>query len=181
MSWLLCMHKEKLSLVVFQEYIFLQDPTIARRCYHPTNKQRADGMFYPLKTRDQIHNVYVLTPPIKRRSQSFPGVIIAVTLLAFVAACGGSSGSQPTAQAPIVVATPSISIPTGTYIGTQQVTVSDSTSGSTIYYTTNGAVPTSSSTAYLQPISITVTSTVQAVAVLSSSQSAVAKSTLTII
>ncbi len=138
-------------------------------------------MFYPLQTRDPIHNVYVLNPPIKRRSQSFPGVIIAVTLLAFVAACGGSSGSQPTAQAPIVVATPSISIPTGTYTGTQQVTVSDSTSGSTIYYTTNGTVPTSSSTAYLQPISITVTSTIQAVAFLSSSQSAVAKSTLTII
>src|SRR6202042_1213455 len=78
------------------------------------------------------------------------------------------------------VATPTISLPTGTYTGAQQVTLSDSTAGSTIYYTTDGTVPTTSSQTYAGPIAIGVTTTVQAIAVLQGSQSSVASSTLTI-
>ncbi len=79
-----------------------------------------------------------------------------------------------------LVATPTISAATGTYVGAQQVTISDSTAGTTIYYTTDGTVPTTSSTIYTGPISIAVSSTVQAIAVLSGSQSPVAASVLTI-
>ncbi len=79
-----------------------------------------------------------------------------------------------------VVATPSLSLGTGTYVGTQQVSISDSTAGSSIYYTTDGTAPTSSSPSYAGAISIAATSTVQAIAVLNGSQSAVASSTLTI-
>ena len=78
------------------------------------------------------------------------------------------------------IATPSISLGTGTYAGAQEVTIDDSTAGSIIYYTTNGTVPTSSSLPYEGAISIAATSTVQAIAVLNGSQSAVASSTLTI-
>ena len=78
------------------------------------------------------------------------------------------------------VATPSISLATGSYVGTQQVTISDSTAGSIIHYTTDGTLPTSSSPSYAGPLSIAVSSTVQAIAVLEGSQSAVASSTLTI-
>ncbi len=78
------------------------------------------------------------------------------------------------------VATPSISLATGTYAGTQDVTISDATQGSTIYYTTNGTVPTSSSNVYTAPISIAVSSTIKAIAVLTGSSSGVASSTLTI-
>jgi hypothetical protein len=102
---------------------------------------------------------------------------------------GGNTAFQPTLTAAptdwalnlsFAVAAPSISLPTGTYTGAQQVTLSDSTSGSTIYYTTDGTVPTSSSLAYSGPIAIAATSTVQAIAVLQGSQSTVASSTLTI-
>lgn len=78
------------------------------------------------------------------------------------------------------VATPSISLKTGTYVGNQEVTISDSTAGSKIYYTTDGMVPTSSSLIYAAPLSIGISSTVQAIAILDGSQSAVASSTLTI-
>jgi hypothetical protein len=78
------------------------------------------------------------------------------------------------------VATPSISLATGTYTGIQSVTISDATTGSKIYYTTNGTVPTSSSSVYSGAISIGVSSTVQAIAMLGESQSGVASSTLTI-
>jgi hypothetical protein len=78
------------------------------------------------------------------------------------------------------VATPSISLGTGTYVGSQEVTITDSTAGNTIYYTIDGAVPTSSSTQYSGALLIGITSTVQAIAVLGISQSSVASSTLTI-
>jgi len=78
------------------------------------------------------------------------------------------------------VATPSISLATGTYTGSQELTITDSTAGSIIYYTTDGTVPTSSSTQYSGALSIGVTSTVQAIAILGISQSSVASSTLTI-
>ncbi len=79
-----------------------------------------------------------------------------------------------------VVATPSISLASGTYSGTQEVTISDATTGSVIYYTTDGSNPSTSSTLYTGPISIAVSSTVKAMAVLSGSASAVASSALTI-
>ncbi len=78
------------------------------------------------------------------------------------------------------VATPSISLSTGTYTGTQEVTISDSTAGSSVHYTTDGTVPTTSSPSYTGPISIAVSSLVQAIAVLQGSGSRVASSRLTI-
>ncbi len=103
-------------------------------------------------------------------------VVFAAITPAIIAGCGGSSGSA----AVIVPSTPSISPGTGTYTGTQQVTISDATQGSTIYYTTDGTVPTASSTVYTSALSITASSTVQAIAVLGGVSSAVASSTLTI-
>jgi len=101
----------------------------------------------------------------------------------------GSTAFEPTVTAapsdwtlPLssVVATPSISPVTGTYAGTQDVTISDATAGSTIYYTTDGTVPTSSSNVYTGPIPIAVSSTVEAIAVFGGASSGVASSALTI-
>ena len=105
------------------------------------------------------------------------GVLSAAMTLAVTAGCGGSSASPPVVVTP---ATPSISPGTGTYTGTQQVTMSDATPGATIYYTIDGTVPTTSSTAYTSAISISASSTVQAIAVLGGVSSSVASSNLTI-
>jgi hypothetical protein len=78
------------------------------------------------------------------------------------------------------VATPVISLGTGSYVGSQTVTMSDATPGATIYYTTDGTTPSSASLAYSGPLSISVTASVQAVALEGISQSALASSTLTI-
>ena len=51
------------------------------------------------------------------------------------------------------------------YSSAQSVTISDFTPGSTIYYTTNGTTPTTSSPVYNGPISVTSTTTIQALAV----------------
>jgi uncharacterized repeat protein (TIGR03803 family) len=55
-------------------------------------------------------------------------------------------------------AMPSFSPPGGTYNSTQMVTISDATSGATIYYTNDGSYPTTNSAVYTKPITITVNS-----------------------
>lgn len=79
-------------------------------------------------------------------------------------------GSTPTQQ----VATPTISI-SGT-----TATITCSTSGATIYYTTNGNTPTTSSTQYSSPITLSAACTIKAIAVKSGmNNSSVASQTYT--
>jgi Chitobiase/beta-hexosaminidase C-terminal domain len=79
-------------------------------------------------------------------------------------------------------ATPPIFSPAvGTYTSAQTVTISDPTSGATIYYTTNGTTPTTSSTKYAASITVSATETLKAIAVKSGdTNSAVASATYTI-
>ncbi len=62
-------------------------------------------------------------------------------------------------------ATPTFSVPAGTYTATQTVSISDTTAGASIYYTTNGTAPTTSSTKYSGPVTVSATETLEAIAV----------------
>jgi len=64
-------------------------------------------------------------------------------------------------------ATPVISPGTGTYTGAQMVSITDSTPGAVIYYTTNGTTPTTASTVYSGKISISQSTLIEAIAVAS--------------
>jgi len=64
-------------------------------------------------------------------------------------------------------ATPVISPAAGSYTSTQSVTITDSTTGAAIYYTTNGNPPTTSSTLYNGAITVSATETIEAIAVAS--------------
>ena len=59
---------------------------------------------------------------------------------------------------------PTFSPEGGEYTGTQNVTISCATEGSTIYYTTDGSNPTDASTPYTEAISIEETTTIKAIA-----------------
>ena len=64
-------------------------------------------------------------------------------------------------------AAPSFSPSAGSYVGDRNVTISTTTSGATIYYTTDGSDPTTSSTVYSSAIALTApsTTTIKALAV----------------
>ncbi|MBT9332641.1 kelch repeat-containing protein [Paracidobacterium acidisoli] len=61
-------------------------------------------------------------------------------------------------------ATPTFSPAGGNYSSTQMVTISDATSGATIYYTTDGSTPTTSSTRYTGAITVASSETIKAIA-----------------
>lgn len=52
----------------------------------------------------------------------------------------------------------------GTYIGAQDITISSATEGAIIYYTIDGSTPTTSSTKYTEPITISANKTLKAIA-----------------
>jgi glucosylceramidase len=105
-----------------------------------------------------------------------------LSALLLIQGCGGGGSSyQAPPPPPSPAATPSFSPIAGTYSPTQ-ITISDTTANSTIYYTTDGSTPTTSSTAYSGPVSISSTTTVKAIATAPGfSSSAVASAAYTIL
>jgi hypothetical protein len=92
-----------------------------------------------------------------------------------VSAFGLLSATPPTAAAPTT------SPVAGTYPSAQSVSLSDTTPGAVIYYTTDGTTPTTASAQYSAALSIASTTTIKAIAVASGyMNSAVTSATYTI-
>jgi hypothetical protein len=72
-------------------------------------------------------------------------------------------GGTPGASCTTATAKPNFLPAAGTYSQAKTVTISTATTGATIYYTTNGSTPTTSSTVYTGPISVKVTETIKAI------------------
>ena len=93
----------------------------------------------------------------------------------------GTATSVITINQQSPAATPVISPATGTYTSSQTVSITDSTAGSTIFYTTDGSQPTTSSTQYTAAFTVSTTTTVKAIATAPNfTQSATATSVITI-
>jgi hypothetical protein len=85
------------------------------------------------------------------------------------------------ASGPTEAAAPTFSPAAGTYNSAQTVTISDTTTGAKIYYTTNGTTPTTSSSVFSGAITVSATETLEAIATASGySTSAVASAAYTI-
>jgi hypothetical protein len=93
-------------------------------------------------------------PSVKNKGLSrFWALASAVTVIAFA-----RPGMAST------VSTPTFSPKAGTYTAAQSVAISSSTSGSTIYYTTNGSTPTTKSTKYSGKVTVSTSLTLKAIA-----------------
>ena len=147
---------------------------------------RADGDDQPIRhpARSSTTQRTARTPPLPPRNTagpspfprpkpSWPSLRPVVTVNSAV-----TSGTY-TIQSP--AATPAFSPAGGTYATAQMVAISDATPGASIYYTTDGTNPTTSSSKYSGPITVSSTQTIKAIAAASDfSNSAVASGLYTI-
>jgi len=93
------------------------------------------------------------------------------TISAIAAASGYNNSAVGSAIYTFTVeptaATPTFTPSGGSYTTTQQVTIADATQGASIYYTTDGTMPTAASTPYSSAISVSSNETINAIAVAS--------------
>ncbi|MBR5726321.1 MAG: chitobiase/beta-hexosaminidase C-terminal domain-containing protein, partial [Muribaculaceae bacterium] len=100
---------------------------------------------------------------------------IASGTLSYNIALSGLVDEQP------IAATPIFSPVAGTYMTAQTVTISCETEGATIHYTTDGSIPTENSSSYNEPITVSATTTIKAMATAPGyANSVVAEATYTI-
>jgi len=108
------------------------------------------------------------TPTLNSTYYSGPiPVSVSETLEAIAAAPGETSSAVASATYTINIrqaATPTFSVPAGTYTSAQTVTISDTTPNAVLYYTTNGTTPNTSSAVYSGAISISSSETLEAIA-----------------
>ena len=103
------------------------------------------------------------------------------TIEAIAVATGVANSAVASAAYTLTAATPTFATPAGSYVGTVTLGINDTTPGVTIYYTTNGATPTTASTKYTAAIPVASTETVKAIAVATGySNSAAASAAYTI-
>jgi hypothetical protein len=121
---------------------------------------------------DQL--VYLVDPALGRSGDK---VVSLGTLKAFLTGVDVPPPPPP----PGTVATPTFSPAAGSYTGLTSVSILDDTAGASIFYTLDGSTPTTSSTPYTGSISLSVTTTVKAIAVKSGmTNSAIGSATYTI-
>ncbi|MFZ3217886.1 MAG: chitobiase/beta-hexosaminidase C-terminal domain-containing protein [Candidatus Acidiferrales bacterium] len=93
-------------------------------------------------------------------------VIATMTVNAIAVATGYLASPIATSTYTIAAGTaaPDLSPAPGTYTTTQSVQLSDTTANATIYYTTNGTMPTRNSSVYSAPITVSTTTTINSIA-----------------
>ena len=98
-----------------------------------------------------------------------PGANDNFTYFAFYQNGKAASGTNYLASSDAIVVTyiPSCAIPTftpngGLFVGSQEISLACTTTNATIYYTTDGSTPTTSSSVYTEPFTINETTTIKA-------------------
>ncbi|HKF49252.1 MAG TPA: Ig-like domain repeat protein [Terracidiphilus sp.] len=104
------------------------------------------------------------TPTLSSTLYTGPIPVTSTVTLKAIAGNGPYLPSQVSEVIYQVPAPPTFSLPAGTYSGTQSVSLQDTTANATIYYTTDGTTPSTSSSKFTAPISVTGKTTIEAMA-----------------
>ena len=102
--------------------------------------------------RDQLGPAVKFVVPVVTNGKVYVGAQMEVDVF-------GLLGSEPQTAAPVM------NPPAGSYEGSVSVTMSSATPNSTMYYTTDGTAPSTSSNLYSGPVTLTVTTTINAIAI----------------
>ena len=110
------------------------------------------------------------TPSASNGTQYTTAITVAESMTIKAIAVKAGMDDSDVATAAYVITLPSVATPTfspaaGTYTTSQSVEISCTTEGATIYYTTDGTAPTTSSNVYNGAIEINTTTTLKAIAV----------------
>jgi len=87
------------------------------------------------------------------------------TIKAIATAPGYNNSAVGTAAYTISASAPALTPQGGTYNSAQSVSMTDATPGAAIYYSTDGSIPTTSSTLYTGPVVVSSNQTIKAIAV----------------
>ncbi|HTS38123.1 MAG TPA: chitobiase/beta-hexosaminidase C-terminal domain-containing protein [Candidatus Solibacter sp.] len=153
---------------------------VATPTFTPAAGSYTGSQAVTLKTTTSGATIYYTTngttPTTASAAYSAPVVVSATATIKALAVAMGDSDSAVASAAYTIsggsaTATPTFSPTPGGYTTSQKVTISDSTSGAAIYYTTNGTTPTTASSRYTAPITVSATETVSAIAIANGSTS----------
>jgi endoglucanase Acf2 len=108
------------------------------------------------------------TPTASSPTYTAPFNVTATTTVKAIAVEAGLTNSPIMSETYTItagnkVATPTLSLAAGKYIGTQSITISCSTMGAAIHYTTDGSTPTASSPTYTGTLSVSSIITLNAI------------------
>ncbi len=111
------------------------------------------------------------TPTINSAQYSAPfNINSSQTIKAFAQKNGLTESSVVSAAYTIKVPTPAFSPAPGIYQTAQSISITCAMPGAIIYYTTDGSTPTTQSTLYSSPVTVSVTTTIKAIAVKNGAQ-----------
>ena len=156
----------------FSEGSTLQSLKLVAPTFSPVAGEVVSGTEVTISNLHTDATIYYTTDGSTPTTSSTPystpiEITSATTIKAIATKTGGYSNSEEVTAAYTIaapVATPTFSPVAGTYTSIQSVTISCATDGASIYYTTDGSTPTTSSTLYSAAITVDVSMTIKAIA-----------------
>ena len=153
----------------------LSNPTVANPTFNPPTGTYSTALTIRISTITPAAAIYYTTDGTEPSSvngllYTDPFVISTSQTIRAIAYRAGYNTSQISSATYIigaslpVVSTPNFTPPAGVYNSSQLVEINTITSGATIYYTTDGSVPNTNSMVYTNPILVSESLTIKAVA-----------------